>query len=311
MDSKTTSKLLKIVLLSIAISFVIDKVVFFGMNKISDKVMTGQAIGKLNHFLSVKDSVDVLVFGNSRANHHINAEELNPNSFNNGTDGISIAYNSTLINTLDKSIKQLVIVHIDTKNFFDDNYKGTDIRSLKTKYLRNDSITSYLEQSKTISILQNFYYSMNYNGNVLGILKNYLNPSYNYKTYNGYDPLTVSESQEKMRDIVLSKDSKQNCSESLSINPIALDYLKKIKHFSEESSKRFVFVTTPFYNDQCKADNKTFATLMTELGLNYFDYSDLFISENDNSLWKDKTHLSARGAEAFTTYFIQEVKDMY
>ena len=152
---------------------------------------------------------------------------------------------------------------------------------------------------------------MNYNGNVLGILKNYLNPSYNYKTYNGYDPLTVSESQEKMRDIVLSKDSKQNCSESLSINPIALDYLKKIKHFSEESSKRFVFVTTPFYNDQCKADNKIFATLMTELGLNYFDYSDLFISENDNSLWKDKTHLSARGAEAFTTYFIQEVKDMY
>lgn len=308
MDSKTTSKLLKIVLLCVAISFVVDKVVFFAMNKISDNVMTGQAIGKLNHFLSIKDSVDILVFGNSRANHHINVEKLSKSSFNNGTDGIGIAYNSTLINTLDKSKKQLVIVHIDTKNFFDTNYTGLDIRSLKTKYHRDEIISSYLDKSNTLSSLQKFYYSMNYNGNALGILKNYFSPSYNFKTYNGYDPLTVAKSQEQMRDIVLSKDSEEDCSNPPNINPTALEYLKEIKKFSDESSKTFLFVTTPTYNDQCKEDNKIFSKIMADLNLNYFDYSDLFVSENDNSLWKDKTHLSANGAEAFTTYFFQEIK---
>ncbi|MAX70193.1 MAG: hypothetical protein CMC76_03695, partial [Flavobacteriaceae bacterium] len=70
MESKTLKKLLTIVLLTITISYALDKLIFFGLNKISDNVMSGQAIGKTNQFLSVKDTTDFIVFGNSRANHH-------------------------------------------------------------------------------------------------------------------------------------------------------------------------------------------------------------------------------------------------
>ena len=308
MDSKTTKKLIKIVLLTLVISFVIDKLVFFGLNTISDKVMTGQAIGKLNQFMSVKEEAPVLVFGNSRANHHIDVDMLGKNSYNIGVDGTGIAYSSTLINSLsEKDKKQLIIVHIDTKNFFDQDYDGSDIRSLKTKFKRNESITAALNNSGQLSALQHFYYSMNYNGNAVGILKNYFRPSYDHNIYNGYDPLTISESQESMRDAILAKSNTIECLDNYKVNALALDYLKSIKSYADDSYKTFVFVTSPMYDDPCDGDNKKLSGIMKDLGLRYMDFTTLYKGKVDNSYWKDKTHLSKKGAEAFTKFLVEKL----
>ena len=181
MDNKTIKQFLKLISLIIVISFVVDKIVFYGINKISDKVMTGQAIGKLNHFLSIKDTADFIAFGNSRANRHLDVDMFNKNSFNIGVDGTGIAYISTLINTLDKSKNQFILVHIDTKDFFEETYDGSDIRALKSKFNRNEKITEALKKSGHLSKLQNVFYSMNYNGSFIGILKNYFRPNYIFK----------------------------------------------------------------------------------------------------------------------------------
>ena len=307
MESKTIKHLLKLIILIIAVSYIVDKIVFYGLNKISDKVKTGQAIGKLNHFLHVKDSVDFLVFGNSRANHHIDVDMFSENSFNIGVDGTGIAYVSTLISTLERKKKQFIIVHIDTKDFFESDYDASDIRSLKSKFKRNEKITSALEESGQISFLQKIYYSMNYNGNVLGILKNYFSPNYNYSTYNGYDPLTVAESQKKKRSIILETSDDSNiCSDSLKINPIALKYLKKIKLYSEKSNKKFLFITSPIYNDKCQFDNKKLNEVMNEYNLNYFDFTDIYKQQKDISFWKDKTHMSKEGSENFSKVLLKK-----
>ncbi|WP_299100188.1 hypothetical protein [uncultured Winogradskyella sp.] len=312
MNSDITKKLLKIVVLTIIISYGLDKLVFFGLNKISDNVMTGQAIGKLNQFLSVKDNTDFLVFGNSRANHHIDVDLFNDNSYNMGVDGVGIAYNSTLINTLQEDKKQYVIVHIDTKNFFDKDYDGSDIRGLKTKYHRNDQITTALNNSNRLSLLQHIYYSMNYNGNAIGIIKNYFKPGYDFKTYNGYDPLTINKSQEEMRDTILSKaDTNEECNKNLEMNLVAIDYLKSMKSFIDKApNKTFLFVTSPIYNDTCDKDNKMLTALMNELGLNYLDYTNLYKNQKDNSFWKDPTHLSKEGAEAFSSVLLKRYKTL-
>ncbi|WP_400078963.1 hypothetical protein [Winogradskyella sp. R77965] len=310
MNIEIAKKFFKIIILTLLISYGLDKLVFFGLNKISDKVMSGQSIGKLNQFLFIKDSTDFLVFGNSRANRHIDVDLFSENGYNMGIDGIGIAYNSTLINTLLEDKKQLVLVHIDTKNFFDADYDGSDIRGLKTKYQRDTDITSALEKSGQLSVLQKFYYSMNYNGNAIGITKNYFRPSYNYKTYNGYDPISVSPDQESMRDTVLSNfDSDKECSDNHEVNVIALDYLKSIKTFVDKSpNKTFLFVTSPIYNDTCSADNTKLNQIMQDLGLNYWDYSNLYKDIKDNSLWKDATHMSKKGAEAFSKLLIEKFK---
>ena len=307
MDSKTLKKLLKVVLLTIAISYALDKLVFFGLNSISDKVMTGQAIGKLNHFLSIKDSKDLLIFGNSRANHHIDVDLLSNNGYNMGVDATGIAYTSTLINTLNKETKQQIIVHIDTKNFFDDSYDGTDIRGLKTKFNRNEDITEALNNSGQISVLQRFYCSMNYNGNSIGILKNYFKPNYDYTAYNGYDPLVVSDAKAAARDAVLARESTIECAEKYDINPIALSYLESIKSYAETTNKTFIFITSPTHNDPCADDNASLSATLKALGFTYIDYSNLFDGLNDNRYWNDKTHLSKRGAEVFSEQLRKDI----
>jgi len=308
MKSKTIKNLLSLTILIITVSYIVDKIVFYGLNKISDKVMTGQAIGKLNHFLHVKDSVDFLVFGNSRANHHIDIDMFSDNGFNIGVNGTGIAYVSTLISTVEKKKKQFIIVHIDTKDFFESDYDASDIRSLKSKFKRNEKITSALEESGQISFLQKIYYSMNYNGNILGILKNYFSPSYNFNTYNGYDPLTVSEeSQKKKRAIILETPNDSSlCSDSLKINPIAIKHLKKIKQYSKKSNKTFLFITSPIYNDKCQLDNKKLNKVMNEYNLNYLDFTNIYRQQKDISLWKDKTHMSKEGAESFSKLLLKK-----
>ena len=83
---------IKLIVLFIAFSYIVDKIVYFTLNKISDKVFTGQSVGKLNHYLQVKDNIDFVVFGSSRANHNVNPIEISNNSFNMGVDGQMIAY---------------------------------------------------------------------------------------------------------------------------------------------------------------------------------------------------------------------------
>lgn len=312
MNKDITKKILKIFVFILLISYVLDKIIFFSLNKISDQVFSGQAIGKLNHFLLQKDVADVLVFGSSRANHHINVAEFSDNAFNIGVDGTGIAYSSTLISTLPKEKEQLIIVHIDFSNFFGEDYDGTDIGALKSKYHRNDEITQSLDKYGHISILQIFFYSMSYNKISLGIIKNYFKPNYNYKTYNGYDPLTLNLSQEPIRDILLLRaknSSDKECSDSLIINTVGLDFLKTIKSFSEKSpNKKFLFISSPTYNDVCDNDNEELSKIMKKLGLTYWDFSKLYIDRPDNSYWKDPTHLSKIGAEDFTFYLLQKLE---
>jgi len=309
MDSKTLKKFIKIIILTLAISYSVDKLIFFSLNKISDKVMTGQAVGKLNQFLSVKDTSDFLVFGNSRANHHIDVGMFSESSYNIGVDGTGIAYSSTLINTLQKEKKQLILVHVDTKNFIDSTYNSQDIRSLKTKFKRNNSITEALNKSGQLSALQHFYYSMNYNGTAIGIIKNFFKPSYDYKSYNGYDPLEVSDSQESIRDIVLSKFISKTCLNNYNLNQVALKHLKSIKSFVEDSpNKTFIFITSPSYNDACTEDNEKLAAIMKDFNLTYWDFTNLYKNNKNNSFWKDPTHMSQKGAEAFSKLLQEKFK---
>lgn len=270
--------------------------------------MTGQTIGKLNHFLSLKGSTEFLVFGNSRANRHIDVNLFSDNSFNMGLDGIGIAYTSTIINTLPKDTEQLILVHIDTKNLFDKDYDGSDIRGLKTKYQRDKNMTKALDVSGQLSILQRFYYSMNYNGNAIGIIKNYFKPKYDFTNYNGYDPISLSKSQEPMRDTVLSKAiTDDKCSINHEINSLALDYLKSIKSFLEKSPKKtFLFVTSPIYYDACEIDNTKLGAIMQDLDLTYWDYTNLYKDTKDNSYWKDPSHMSKKGAEAFSKHLFEK-----
>ena len=136
MDKTSIKFLIKTLILFLLISFVVDKIIFFTLNRISDNVYSGQSVGKLNHYLKIKNELDFIVFGSSRANHHIDPNVVSENSFNMGVDGSKLSFSSTLIQVLPAKEKQLVLLHIEPENVFSSSYNGNDIKGLLIKWRR-------------------------------------------------------------------------------------------------------------------------------------------------------------------------------
>lgn len=301
MNSNVLKYTIKIFLLIVTISFVFDKVIYFTFNKISDQVYTGQSIGKLNHYMKIKDDLDLIVYGNSRANHNINTIEIIKNSFNMGMDGRALAYSATLIKLLSTQKKQIILLHIDPNNAFTKSYSGTDILPLSTKYNRNKIIKEEINKLGQSNILQNFYWSLSYTNTTTGILKNYFKPNYDYKTYSGYDPIYVSKNQRKIFENILKRDKQElPCQDSLVFNKIYDEYLDELNSFCKKNNKTLIFFTSPIYKNNCNEVNIEFKKQMKNRNLTYYDLTSFFAKNNSIEYWKDNEHLSDKGAELFT-----------
>ena len=311
MEKDSVKYIIKTIFLILVISLITDKIVFLVLNKVSDKVFTGQSIGKLNHYLMIKDNVDLVVFGSSRANHHIDPIILSDKSFNKGMDGQKLAFSATLIKLLPKNKKQLVLLHIDPENAFSSKYTGKDIQSLSSKYNRNKTIKSEIDKLKQNNFIQKYYPSLSYNGSVLGILKNYFIPNYNYKTYSGYDPLFANEIQKNIFKNILEKGvEKTNCQNKFILNKIYSNYLNEIKIFCKKNKKKLIVFTSPKYNNNnsCEEENIKFAEIMKTKNFDYYDLTNFFKNANALKYWKDKTHLSNIGATLFTSAINDTIK---
>jgi hypothetical protein len=307
MDKQQLFKTLKLILYIAVFSFVIDKIVFVSLNLISDKVYSGQAIGKLNHYLKVKDSLKLITFGSSRANHHINVDLLDASSFNMGMDGMFIAHSAILIKLLPLGQEQTVILHFDPNDAYNTEYTGEEIKSLMVKYHRNSLVKTEIQNANQDHFLQHFYWSLDYNGMVLGILKNAVAPKYDYRFYTGYDPLNMNTTQKEIFKISLAQKKSVKCQDNLQINPIFKNNLEAIRGFCKSNNKKLIVVTSPFYDDQCKNDNIKLSEFLKDLNIRYYDYSDFLNENNAFEYWKDETHMSRIGAELFSKAFRNEL----
>jgi len=282
-------------------SYAIDKILYFAISTVSEDVFTGQAIGKLNQFFLVKDKVDILVLGSSRANHHIDVKLISENGFNIGADGTKIAYLNALTKTLPINKKQKLIVNIDAKNLFSKYYDGSDVNALNTRYHKSAVISENIDALGKSNPLRKIYWLIDYNTVLLGIVTNYIKPKYDYKTYFGYDPISLTDTQKKIRTKILSQIKKTDCSKiDITVNQLSEKLIIDLNQFCLDNSKDLIVVTTPLFNDTCKEDNKIMSDFFKNLNIKYIDYSDFFIKDNNIDLWKDETHLTKLGAGIFT-----------
>ncbi len=303
-----------VLLFSIVISsYVLDKLVYLGISHLEERVFTGQNVGKFNHYLKLKDSIDLAILGSSRANHHINPEMFSDNAFNMGMDGRGMAFYWTAVKMLSFEKKQDVIINIDSKDILSPEYTGDDIAALAYLYHKIPAIKEELVRRKNFNPLTKFYWCIGYNSKILGIIMNYLKPRYDYKKYNGYDPLQVSETQKSIRNKRFAKPEEIDCAKyekQIKTNEIALSYLKLIDDYCKRHNKTLFMVTTPIRSDKCKVDNRKLEELMTALSINYLDFTDYFINDPNMDLWKDNTHLSDIGADKFSTFLATEIENI-
>jgi len=301
MNTASLKYIIKTILLILVISFLADKIIFIALNKISDKVYLGQRIGKINHYLEIKDDLNLIIFGSSRANHNINPVILSKNSFNMGVDGTKIAYSAALIKLLPVQKEQVILLNIDTFNAFSADYNGSDIDGLSVKYNRNKALKLEIDNLNQNNLIQNFYWSLSYNGLVIDLLKNYfMDDIYDYKSYFGYDPIYVSENQREIFKSIINEEKSQDCQNNFTLNKIYDTKLREIKNFCKNNNKKLIIFTSPIFNDKCKDDNIQFSQIMKNEELIYYDFTDFFKNNNSLAYWKDEIHLSNKGAEIFT-----------
>ena len=192
-------------------------------------------------------------------------------------------------------------MHISPKTAFSISYGGEDVESLKSKYNRNTSIKNEIDFLEKNNPLQRFYWSLGYTGSVLGMIKNRFYPNYDYTTYKGYDPLSVSNTQKKTLQTLLKRNISKPCQEDLVLNPVYAHYLKDLEVFCKENQKTLILFTAPVYDDSCKADNEKLAQILKGTMFKYYDFTDFLKNNNSIDFWRDKTHLSETGAQLLTT----------
>lgn len=295
-------KSLKLLIILVLVFIATDRLCFVALKQLDKNVYSGQSVGKINQFLQLKDSVDLLVFGSSRANHHIDPKLLSPKSYNMGVDATRIGYSATLISTLNRK-HQTILVHIDPHVLFDSAYKGNDVLGLINSTHKDDNIKTSLNELFPEEILiSDVFNCYSYNGKTLAFLKNYVSPSYNYKSYYGYDPLNPSNEQkeifQKMFDEsgVLKYES-NNLDKAPSV--LVNGFVDKIIEVSKKNQSKVVFFTSPTLLKNKDVLIEATKAYFKSKSVEYYDFSNFFNSNNlDN--WKDYTHLSKEGAEVFT-----------
>ncbi|MGL2966869.1 hypothetical protein [Flavobacterium sp. XGLA_31] len=300
-------KLFIIVILSI---FILDKIVFFCLLQVDKRVFVGEGVGKLNQFLKLKDTTEIIFFGNSRTNHHINPKMFGKSSYNMGVNGRKMAFSATLIQTLPKNKKQFVVLQLDPNNVFEKDYAGDDMDALLVKYHQNRIIRKKLIEMSRNNYFSSVMWSLDYNGLVLSLLRNFVKPKYNYKKYNGYDPIKNNKAQKAIFLKKLKRNGRKNkCEETYQASDINNTCLDEIVAFCKVNNKALIVFTSPVYKDKCKKDNTAMKQLMESKGIKYYDFTD-FYAKNDNlDYWKDEEHLSKIGAEEFSVYLADFLKN--
>lgn len=294
----------------ILLLFLLDKLIYLSLITIDKKVLTGEGIGKLNHYNLVKDTTQYMVFGNSRANHHINPEVFGKSAFNIGVGGRKMAYSATLIQMLPKKKKQFVLLQIDPSYVFDTKYDGGDIDALYVKYHQNEIIKDNIDAINRNNVFSIFFWSLDYNGKLFSLLSNRFRPRYDFKQYKGYDPMENNGQQKQMFIKRLKAlDKKELCPNAYKASKLERKYLKEIKDFCSKNNKVLILFTSPVYKDKCKSDNIEMRKLMKEYKIKYYDYTDYFSNDDDLDNWKDEKHLSRKGADKFSVFIANALKN--
>lgn len=271
-------------------------------------VLSGNSVGKINYFEKVKDTSDILVFGSSRALHHINTEVFGKLAFNVGADGKRIAHSAALMTTL-KRKNQILLVHIDHNRVFDQNMEGDDALSLLYKRSDQKPLSIFFYNNFRLDYFTSIIIrSYAFNGKVFTTLKSFfVNDSIN-KT--GFEPIIPSEAQKLVFKEMLKTDKNQRINISIKKpliqSSIFEKYVDIIKRIANENDSKLIFFTSPSLNKVDSEVSESVHMFFKEKGLTYIDHIDYF-KEFDISLWKDYTHLSSKGANIYTKKMINEI----
>lgn len=287
------------------------------MNKVFEKTYTGQSGGTVNYLQKEFRDIDFLAMGNSRCAHHIIPAKLNKNSFNLSHNGMSLVFQTGLVDVLTKNQTlqiDTILIHIEREEILQRiPALGKDIQHLKQYYTDNLWIKERINNLSRYEAVKYIFASYKWNGRAMNIIKNRIGSDQGGIPDRGYVPVLAGD-----RDSInVNWSYQRRLEQKISftgdrINPELKTYVSHLKSICKAKNVYLMFFTSPQYKPAPnfeQADRLIQDYFESEglVYLNYFNSMQFDTRFTTYHLWKDADHLNHDGAIVFTEIIRNDV----
>lgn len=263
-----------------------DQLLGWGLRKAYFSARSGVCY-QMNYAMdSVKS--DIVILGSSRAIHHyvssVFEDSLGMSCYNAGYDGMGVLFHDAVLSRIMQNhTPKLVILDINSFEFYN---KAGEIPALAPYYGRNSRVDQIINLVSPYETTRRWSAIYPFNSKVVAIIIGMLSEDHSRK---GYQPLFG-----KMVD----KPQKDSSERVPIVDQDKLDAFEHIVALCRVRKVGLVVVQSPRYRISKRDD--TFDQILTQHGVEYFNYADspLFMERPD--YFKDTVHMNDSGARIFS-----------
>lgn len=311
--NRSISRIIKIVVFIFFVA-IIDK----GLGHLLSKLYFNQKEGEihsLNYVLS-ECNADILIFGNSRAQHHYDSRilsaALNMSCYNAGEDGghsIIFPYAQIKIIT-ERYTPKIIILEFSGVNNFPGAYDRLSILLPYYKeYPEIRSLVQLRSPFEKIKLASSIY---PFNSNVIDIIRFHTNIP---DDFDGYIPLKKMLNIDLLKpepEIVRQSEIRAQVADSNMVNA-----LKNIISLCKNKNISLFIITSPNFHQV--NDKQSPQSPATEIALdiihrnqvNYFDFSFDPVFAGHSEWFADKVHLNEEGAKVFSNMVTDSIRKTF
>ena len=295
---------LKIFILLILI-FIIDYAIGYGFNFLRDLALVKAPTKPITHNTINRVNEQVLIMGNSRANHHYDPQvltnSLNLSVYNCGRDGQPFEYSVAMIHAVLKRYKpEIIVVDFEPTQFDSRNSKDFSVSELYPYYYSDSlfqKIILHEDANHRYKMISKMYQN---NSELIDLMKLFF---LKYNVVNGYSPLA-----DKGYKFPHLNNVEYDTTAVIDIFKIEL--LNYCIRICKANQVKLVFSISPRFQKSNMMDlksSKVLSSIFNENNIPLIDMRDNSVI-NDSSMYKDGAHLNHKGAVAFTRKFANLVK---
>lgn len=308
-------KQIKTVALFLLLLFALDRACGLVLSTFFSRIEAGESSGGLVNLALKNKDASVIVFGNSRARHHVTPltmeSILGTKVHNAGSQGQGIHYQRVLeALLLDAGTSARVFVKVlDIRDLESDAIVGAN--SLSPFYGRNARADEILTSASLFSPLKYQLHTYRYNSLLLPIVRNVISPE--KSEGDGFKPLVGNKVElDKSKQLPVPK-----ASEKLKLKEGNDLLFGEFITAARSANIQVVGVIGPRWRipRPKSPDEVAYMNLYRELGAKYgmtvLDLDEEHVPAlQDPTLYFDGDHLNAEGAKVFSTALAEAIKPM-
>jgi hypothetical protein len=305
-------------LLFLAVVFVVDRVIGFGLEKLYFSLDRGQFAQ--NTYALDKASPDILVFGSSRAQHHYSSEilsnKLGLSIYNAGRDGQFLPYYCAVQDViLQRKTPKIVILDVNIWELGPNEQKYSKLAQLLPYVGEHPILKKYTAEISEFENLKLISKTYPYNSTLLISVYDHLFTDKQPEDDRGYFPLIGQVSEQMFNKYKTEKAvyDKKRALQNIQIDQHAVAYYHQFLQKTKDLNIKTYVVISPTVLKEPNTEEKSLLESIAKKYSNvtFLDYATDSIYNNHYQLFADEFHLNKKGAEKFSEELAKRMRDVF